>query len=355
MSTVLLHEWLTNLAGSEKVVASLRRAFPGSPLLTTMRWGEPFDSWSDVHTTSLQRFARGPSSHVKALPLMPPVWRAARLPPAELYVTSFHTFALHARVPVDAPHLVYCHTPPRFIWERAQLDGDGSRLRSASMAAGAAVLGPVDRRRGRRPTAIVANSSAVAARIQRVYGREALVVHPPVDVARFAAAARPKGDHFLFFSRLVPYKRPSVAIDAFAELGWPLIVAGEGRARAELERTAPPNVRFVGRVDDEELPGLIASARALVYPGEEDFGIVPVEAMAAGTPVVALGRGGVLDTVVDGLSGVLYDGDDVASLVVALRRAAAEQWDAAAITASVERFAEARFLDEIRTVSATLR
>jgi glycosyltransferase involved in cell wall biosynthesis len=352
----IVHEWLTNLAGSEKVVGALRRCFPGSPVHTSMCWRPAFPDWEPVITSWLQPLARGPSAHIRALPAMPPAFRTMRLSPADVTITSFHTFALWARVPPDHPHLVYCHTPQRFLWSPEQLSGEGGGLGRLVRRVAAAPLRRLDRRHAGAPTAFVANSRAVAARISAAYGRPADVVYPPVEVARFAAATgRPRGDYFLVLSRLVPYKRVDLAVDAFSELGWPLVVAGTGRERAALQSRAGPGVRFVGRVDDRDLPGLLAGARALVFPGEEDFGLVPVEAMAAGTPVVALARGGALETVRPGLSGILFDAPQPTALADAVRRAAALEWDAAAISASVDRFSEARFASEIHERVDALR
>jgi glycosyltransferase involved in cell wall biosynthesis len=349
----LVHEWLTNMAGSEKVVGALRRTFPGASVSTSLFYEPEFPGWEPVHTTPLQRFATRRGAHVRVLPLIPPAMRRLRVPDADLVITSFHSFALNARVPEGTPHLVYCHTPPRFLWARDQLAGERGLARGWLTGLAAGVLRPGDRRRSRRPTAFIANSTAVADRIRRAYDREAAVVHPPVEVERFRAArGTPVGDYFVVFSRLVPYKRVDLAVAAFAELGWPLVVAGEGRGRAALEAQAPDNVRFVGRVGDEELPGLLAGARALVFPGEEDFGITLVEAMAAGTPVVAYGVGGALDSVEPGRSGVLFAEQDVAGVVAAVREADATPWDRGDIAESALRFREDRFAAEMRQHAA---
>ena len=351
---LIIHEWLTNYAGSERVVEALRDCLPGAPVATTMRCGEPFSGW-DVRTSFLQPTATGPSSHIRALPLMPAAFRALRLPEADLVVTSFHTFALHARVPRPVPHLVYCHTPPRFLWRREQFGADRGRGLRIATGAVSAPLRSVDRRRARRPICFVANSRATAARLRVAYGVGSDVVHPPVDVERFASwRATPKEDYFLVVSRLVPYKRIELAIAAFNELGLPLVVAGSGRAEASLRRQAGPNVTFVGRVGDDDLPRLMAAARALVFPGEEDFGIVPVEAMAAGTPVVGLGRGGVVDSVIDGVSGVLYHEPTAVALAAAVRRFLASDWDPVVVSATVRRFAPAAFRAGIGDVISTV-
>ena len=356
MQAVLVHEWLTNMAGSEKVVAALRGAFPGAPLYTSMRWAPAFPDWEAVHTSFLQPFARGARSHVRVLPAMPAAFRSLRLPPAPVTITSFHTFATWARPHRSSAHIVYCHTPPRFLWVADQLHREQAiPAARRTLAVVGRPLRRLDRWRAALPAVMVANSRAVADRIRRAYGRTAVVVHPPVDVDRFAAArAGEPDDYFLLISRLVPYKQVDIAVEAFAELGWRLVIAGVGRQEEALRAVAPPNIEFVGFVPDDELPGLIAKARALVMPGEEDFGITPVEAMAAGTPVVALGRGGAVDTVRPELSGLLYDEPDARSLVTALRKAAAMSWDRNAISASVRHFDEARFVAEITDLASSL-
>lgn len=354
MQVALVHEWLTNMAGSEKVVGALRRTFPGSSVHTSLFYAPEFPDWAPVHTTALQPFATRRGAHLRVLPLIPPAMHTLKIPESDLVITSFHSFALNARVPAGAPHLVYCHTPPRFLWEREQLAGERG-LAGWVTAAAAAVLKPGDRRRSRRPGLFVANSREVRERIRVAYGRDAEVVHPPVEVERFTAAAgTPVGDYYVAFSRLVPYKRVDLVVAAFAELGWPLVVAGEGRARPQLEAGAPENVRFVGRVPDGDLPALLAGARGLVFAGEEDFGITLVEAMAAGTPVVALDRGGARDSVEPGRSGLLFGEPTVRSLVDALRQADAAGWDRDDVSASAQRFGESRFAGEIRSLGEAL-
>jgi glycosyltransferase involved in cell wall biosynthesis len=356
VQAVLVHEWLTNMAGSEKVVGALRRTFPDAPLYTSMHWRPAFPDWDPVRTSFLQRFARGPRSHVRVLPAMPAAFLSLRLPPAPVTVTSFHTFATWARPDPSSAHIVYCHTPPRFLWAPDQLrDEQAIPAARRTLALVGGPLRRLDRGRARRPAVMVANSTAVASRIRDAYGRASEVVHPPVDIDRFASARDGEvDDYHLLISRLVPYKRVDLAIEAFAELGWPLVVAGAGRQEAALRARATANVTFAGFVPDADLPRLMARARALVMPGEEDFGITPVEAMAAGTPVVALARGGAVDTVQPGLSGILFDEPDVPSLVAALRAAAATTWDRAEISRSVRRFDEARFAREITDLAASV-
>jgi glycosyltransferase involved in cell wall biosynthesis len=195
----------------------------------------------------------------------------------------------------------------------------------------------------RRPTRYVANSRVVAGRIARCYGRTAPVVHPPVDAARLTAIRRGAPRHYLVVARLLPYKRVDLAIRACARRGAPLVVVGDGPARAGLERLAAGRVRFVGRVDDAQLSALYAEAGALIHAGEEDFGIVPLEANAAGVPVVAFGAGGALETVVDERTGILFDDQTDLALDAALDRVEARRWDVATLRDHAGQFAEPRF------------
>jgi glycosyltransferase involved in cell wall biosynthesis len=340
VTRLIVHEWLTNYAGSERVVAALRTRVPGTTVATTMRFGDPFDSW-DVHTTPLQRLARGSSSHVRALSMMPAAWQLTALPDVDEVITSFHTFSLFARVPADIDHAVYCHTPPRFLYLSHQFGERASPLTRSLVGLVRGALVRLDQRRARnRPIRWLANSRTTARRIKDIYGVDAGVVHPPVDIARFERAfgCAPRGDHYLAFGRLVPYKRIDIAVEAFRRLGARLVVAGGGRQLASLRAIAPPNVSFIGPVDEARVPELLAGARALVFPGEEDFGIVPIEAMAAGTPVIAFRSGGCAETVVPGTTGVFMEEQTPDALISAVREFEESSFVAAELQTEARRY-----------------
>jgi len=266
---------------------------------------------------------------------MPAVWRRFDLSGYDLVLSSSHAFAKAVRRPPGARHVCYCHTPPRYLWD---LNRDYRRGLSS------ALRGPVlswlrreDLRAAAGVDAFVANSRFVADRIGRTYGREATVVHPPVDVLvpeRPAAAPL----HWLAGGRLVAYKRIDRAVDAANRRNLPLVVFGDGPERRRLERRAGPTVRFVGRVGNRLLSDLFRTAHAYLFPGVEDFGILPVEAQAHGTPVVALGEGGVRETVVDGVTGVLYGEDSPEALLEAIDRFEGGRWDPEACRAQARRF-----------------
>jgi glycosyltransferase involved in cell wall biosynthesis len=263
----------------------------------------------------------------------------------DVVISSSSAFAKNVRPAPGALHVCYCHSPMRFAWNYR----DYARRERLGRAAGA-LLWPVvrsvrlwDAAGTRRVDHLIANSRAVAERIARFYGREATVIHPPVDTAAIAPTSGDPDDFYLLLTRLVPYKRLDVVVEAFTRLGLPLRVAGEGRDRAALERLAGPNVTFLGRVSDEEKARLYQRCRATLFPAEDDFGIAQVEAQAAGRPVIAYRAGGALETVVEGVTGVFFDQQTPEAVIGAVRRLAARRFDPAAIVAHARSFDAAVF------------
>ena len=353
------HEWLTIPGGSEQVVMAMLDVFPQAELFTTVYdpapWPEAITS-RPVHASFLDRIPGAARHYPKLLPLMDAAFRRFDLSGFDLVLSSNHACAKNLRVPAGVPHVCYCHTPMRYAWDPAFLAGEDlgrvGRL-------GARALLPWLRRRdlaaSRGPSRFLANSTFVAERIRRFYGRDADVLHPPVDVDPLLGLERRDGGYYLFLSRLVPYKRADLAVAACARLGRPLKVVGGGRAEAAVRAQAGPGTEFLGRVGDAELPGLLAGARALLFPGEEDFGIVPVEAQAAGVPVIAYGRGGVRDTVVDGETGVLFGEQTVEALRAAIERFETREWPAGPLRENARRFRPEAFRDGLaQAVLATV-
>jgi glycosyltransferase involved in cell wall biosynthesis len=321
--------------------------FPQAELFTTVYdpapWPEAITS-RPVHASFLDRIPGAVRHYPKLLPLMDAAFRRFDLSGFDLVLSSNHACAKNLRVPAGVPHVCYCHTPMRYAWDPAFLAGeDLGRVGRI----GARVLLPWLRRRdlaaSRGPSRFLANSAFVAERIRRFYGREADVLHPPVDVDPLLGLERRDGGYYLFLSRLVPYKRADLAVAACARLGRPLRVVGGGRAEAAVRAQAGPGTEFLGRVGGAELPALLAGARALLFPGEEDFGIVPVEAQAAGVPVIAYGRGGVRDTVVDGETGVLFGEQTVEGLCAAIERFETREWPAGPLRENARRFRPEEF------------
>jgi glycosyltransferase involved in cell wall biosynthesis len=349
MRVAVAHEWLVRYAGSERCVEEMLKAFPGARLVTTIL--EPSAvprSLAEAQPSFLQHLPGTRTHHEWFLPLMPLAWRFARLPrDLDAVISSSHACAKAVRSADGVPHLCYCHTPMRYAWDfQAERRRFPAPLRPA-VRAGMAWFRAWDRRTAARVDRFVANSTAVAERIRRFYGRDAEVVYPPVDTGFFTPGGE-RGDDFLYVGRLVSYKRVDLVVRAFEGLPHRLLVVGEGHLAERLKASAPSNVSFLDSVDGAALRDLYRSARALVYPAEEDFGIVMAEAQACGTPVIALAAGGALDIVRPGETGWHLRGQGVDELRGAVERAAAEELDPAAIRASAERFAAERFRRELR-------
>jgi glycosyltransferase involved in cell wall biosynthesis len=351
------HEWLIRYAGSERVVAEVLAAFPGARLLTTLldAGNVPLELQA-AESSFLQRIPGAPSHHEWLLPLMPLAWRLrSPVEDVDAVVSSSHACAKAVRVGHGIAHVCYCHTPMRYAWD---FEAEAQRFPLALRPAARALMAWFrrwDRGTTARVDQFVANSTAVAQRIRRFYGRTAEVVHPPVDT-EFYSPDGEREDSYLYVGRLVSYKRLDLALEAFRGFGERLLVVGDGHLRKALERRAPANVEFLGEVPEEQLRALYRRARALVYPAVEDFGIVMAEAQACGTPVIAPTAGGAVDIVRDGTTGWLFERHDVDAVRDAIRRAAAEELDAAEIRRNAERFAAERFRREIRdTIERAVR
>ncbi|WP_425840209.1 glycosyltransferase [Microbacterium sp. PA5] len=355
MSGILVHEWLSPTGGSENVFEQLVRIFPGAERWCL--WNASEGRFADVNETWLARTPlRGRKA--AAVPLMPLVWRTMPRREAEWILTSSHAFAHQVRfggAASDAPKLVYAHTPARYVWApEADSRGQGVVARTAS-----ALLRPVDRRRAGEAHAIAANSKYVADRIARTWEREATVIYPPVDTARFGpepALTEEESqlldelpDSFVLgASRFVPYKRLEDAIRAGSVVDVPVVIAGGGpdeeRLRAVAAEARVP-VTFMIDPSHELLSALYRRATVLVFSPVEDFGIMPVEAMAAGTPVIVNVRGGAAESVVDGRTGAHVEGWQDAELAAAVTRAAASS--AAACRARADEFSTRIFHREV--------
>jgi glycosyltransferase involved in cell wall biosynthesis len=349
MQAVVAHEWLVDYAGSERVAEAILDAFPDARLLTTVvdRDSVP-PRLAAAEPSLLQHLPRANRHHGWLLPLMPAAWRFRRpISDADVVISSSHACAKGVHVAQGIPHVCYCHTPMRYAWF---FDAEAARFPRAARPLARVLMRAFrrwDRRSAKHVTAFVANSSAVADRIGRFYGRRARVIFPPVDT-EFFTPGEERGDFFLFVGRLVAYKRPELVIEAFRELDHPLVVVGRGPLGAQLRRDAPPNVTFVELAGDEQLRSLYRRALAVICPAEEDFGIAMAEAQACGTAVIAVDSGGARDIVEPGKTGWLLSSPDVAALRLAVQVAAGSPLAPADIRASATRFARDRFVDELQ-------
>ncbi len=323
--------------------------FPEAELYTTVYDPEPWPreiTSRPVHTSFLDRIPLSERIYPRLLPLMNAAFESFDLSGFDLVISSSHACAKNVLTTPDTLHVCYCHTPMRYAWEPGFLAGEDIGL--TGRLAARALMGRMRRQDASgasRPDAFAANSTHVAARIAKYYRRTATVVHPPVDVGPLLGEPRGSDDYYLALGRVVPYKRVDLAVAACARLGRRLKVVGEGRAldSARAEAHGNSSIEFLGYVDDAEIPRLLAGAKALLFPGEEDFGVVPVEAQAAGTPVIALGVGGAMDTVLDGETGVLYEDASAEGLTQAIRRFEALSFDEMVLRAHARSYGYGRF------------
>jgi glycosyltransferase involved in cell wall biosynthesis len=358
----VVHDWLTIPGGSEQVVLELLEMFPQADLFTSVYDPAPWPAAITrraVHSSFLNRIPGAVRHYPKLLPLMNRAFRSFDLSGFDLVLSSSHACAKNVRTPASALHVCYCHTPMRYAWDESFMAGeDVGPLMRLALPPLLAWLRRQDLAGARGPDVFVANSLYVAARIRRHYGRAAEVVHPPVDVGHFLALPHPprdSRDYYLAFGRVVPYKRVDLAVAACAGLGRTLKIAGDGRAlqalRAQLG--GHPNggrIELLGEVSAPERDRLLGGARALLFPGEEDFGIVPVEAQAAGVPVIAYGVGGAAETVIDGSTGVLFGEQSASALAGAIERFEGLELDDSEIRANAARFGRERFRAEMAAV-----
>lgn len=371
MRVALVHDWLTGLRGGEKCLQELARLYPQADLYTLVHVPGATSSTIDalaIHQSPLGRLPGVARHYRKLLPLFPWAVRRLRLEGYDLVISTSHAVAKGASLAPGTPHLCYCFTPMRYVWDQADAYlGRGARRRLARPLV--SYLQRFDRATSGpdQVSRFVAISGAVAERIRRHYGRDASVVHPPVDVESIRPSGAPPEDFYLLVGAFVPYKKEALVLEAFRGTRRRLVVAGDGPGRAALQAGAPPNVEFRGRVDDAELAELFARCRALVHPQDEDFGIVAVEAQAAGRPVIAFARGGALETVV-GLdegrreeapapTGLFFEEQTPQALRRALDRfeACLGTFDPRAIRRHAEQFSAPRFRAEIlREIDRTL-
>jgi glycosyltransferase involved in cell wall biosynthesis len=366
----LVHDWLTGLRGGERVLDVLAGLWPDAELYTLFHVPGATTPRIDalrVRTSPLGRIPGSGRHYRKLLPLHPWAARQLRVEECDLVVSVSHAVAKAVRVGSGIPHLCYCLTPMRYVWDQIDVYlGRGPRRVLAAPLV--AALRRFDRLSSRpsQVTRFLAISRAIAERVRRHYGRDAAVLYPPIDTETFHPNGRSPEDFYLLVGAFVPYKREDLAIETLGRIGRRVIVVGEGPRRDTLQRSAARCVEFTGRVPDAELADLYARCRALLYPQEEDFGLCALEAQACGRPVIAYGRGGATETVLPlrgapdaaaGATGVWFEAQTEDALVGAIHRfeAAEPFFDPKLIRSHAERFSTPRFLEEFqREVHALL-
>lgn len=354
----IVHYWLVTMRGGEKVVEELCKLFPEADIFTLVCDPEklsPLLRSKTIRTSFLQRFPGARRHYTKLLPLMPFALEQLDLQAYDLVISSESGPAKGVITRPDALHICYCHSPMRYIWDHYHIyRRDLGRIGRLVMTLTAPLLRTWDVTTAARVDAFVANSAHVARRIRRFYNRDSTVIHPPVAVDDFHPVAE-RGDFYLCAGQLVSYKRVDLAVRVFSQTGRRLVVIGEGAQMAELKRIAGPSVEFLGFQPFSALRDHLARCRALVFPGEEDFGILPVEAMASGRPVIAFDAGGARETVPSEAVGVKFAEQTEASLAAALDRfeGIEDGFDPAAIrrhaegySAEIFRSRMRRFIDE---------
>ena len=360
MQIAVVHDYFTQMGGAEKVAEELVRMLPGADLHATIALPESMPqslAGRHIKTTWMQHMPLMKQGYRLYFMLYPLAVHALDLSGYDLVVSSSSGYVKGVRTDRDAIHVCYCHTPMRWVW-----NFDNYSAREAMGTAKRLLLPPIisalrewDKTASCSPDHFIANSKNVAARIKRAYGRTAEVIHPPIDVSRFRPSNEQE-DYYLVLARLISYKRLDLAIEACSKLGRRLMVIGDGPDRARLMAKAGPTVKFLNRLSDGEVEHYAARCRALISPGEEDFGMAPLEIAAAGRPTIAYRAGGAVETIIDGVTGVFFDRQDASALAEAIRHLERHEWSAKVLRHHAEGFGidvfQSRFRDFLAKVGA---
>ena len=360
---VIIHDWLTNKGGAENVVLALHDAFPEAPIYTSTYTPETMPAFRglDVRTTYLQNLPKPLRKLHKFFPMLRvKAFQKLDLSQFDIIISSSSAESKQVqKTRSDQIHICYCHTPIRYYWshyDEYRADPGFGKLNwlvKLAMPLMIPALKKSDYRAAQKVDIFIANSSEVQKRIKKYYGKPSTVIHPPVDVDRFEPA-RIRGDYYVALGRQVPYKRVDLAVAAATQLGIKLRVYGDGSEHQRLVEMAGPNVQFFadrfGDASDNAVTAALNSAKGYIFPADEDFGIVQVEALAAGAPVIAFGRGGTLDIVQDGESGVLFDSQSVDAVVNAIKRAEKITFLPGALRRKAKRFDKSLFITKIHKI-----
>lgn len=349
MNIALVHDWITNVAGGERVVLELAKAYNNPPIYTSVYDSKKAKAFSKLKVipSFLQKFPLIKSKREFLIPLAPFAFEQFDFSKYNVVISSSSMASKGVITKPETIHICYCHTPSRYLWEpyldpRAN-SGPFSMIRRKV----AHLLRIWDRVAADRVDYFIANSNYVAKRIKKYYSRDSIVIYPPVNVDKF----KPKdtySDYFLFVSRLVGYKKCDLVIDAFNDLGLPLKIIGQGPEKKRLMKKTNKNIEFLGYLSDDEIKDYYSSARAFIFAAEEDFGIVPVEAMASGRPVIAFNGGGATETVIEGITGTFFDEQTPQCLADTVRKFKPENYNSNKIRQHAIKFSADRFRREIK-------
>ena len=354
MRIALVHDDLTQRGGAERVVAAMHGVWPDAPIFTSVYDPQgtfPIFEKADVRTSFLQKVPLASSArhNKKFLALYPLAFETLDLRGYDVVLSSSTRFGHGILTEPDTMHICYCHAPMRFAWRYHEYITEGSFGRAEQLF----LPGMIHRLRlwdfaaAQRVDRFLTNSANISRRIWKHYRREADVLHPPADTKRFSVVENPAADYLLVVSRLLPYKRVDLAVEACTRLGLNLKVVGTGPDLTRLKSLAGPTVTFLGRLPDGEIETLFSNCRAFLFPGEEDFGIAPIEAMASGRPVIAFGAGGALESVVENQTGIFFAEPTAGSLAEALGRLDSLEFSPAELRRHAETFDSAVFASEL--------
>ncbi len=351
MRIALFHDFLVQMGGAERVTEVLHQTLPGADLITTIAVPErlsPYLKTTHPRTTWMQKLPAKTKLFRHYFMLYPFAVQSADLSAYDLVVSSCFGFAKGIRRRKGAIHVCYCHNPMRWVWRtndylaKEQMSSFKRKLIDLALRP----LKAWEIRASARPDFYIANSEVVAERLRFAFGVESTVISPPIDIKRFTPSAQPE-DYFLVLARLAPYKALDLAVETCSKLNLKLVVIGDGPDRDRLTRLAGPSVTFLGRQPDAVVNHYASHCKALIFPGEEDFGIAPLEINAAGRPVIAYRGGGATETIIEGLNGTFFDKQDVPSLSKALQRFESMTWDTAAIRRHAEKYDTSVFQEKI--------
>lgn len=355
MKIALIHDWYYTNGGAEKVIKTINKSFPNCEHFAL------FDVMSDtdkmnllnttkVTTTFIQKMPFISKFHRKYLQLYPYAIEQLDLRPYDVIISSSSAVAKGVLTNSNQIHICYCHSPMRYAWDLYHQYLEESKFGFFSRIYAKYVLHKLrlwDVISANRVDYFISNSAYIAQRINKIYQRKATVICPPVNVNYFSTVENPARDFYFTASRMVPYKKIDIIVEAFAKNGKKLIVAGNGPELKKIKSKANSNVTFIGQITNDKLKEYLQNAKAFVFAAEEDFGIIPVEAQACGTPVIAYGKGGVLETVIENKTGVFFDEQTPESLNKAIDKFEKMNFEPALIRENALRFSEERFIKEI--------
>ncbi len=360
MKVAIVHDWLVTFGGAERVVEQFYKLYPNADIFTLVYDKSKMEQYfppEKVHTSNLQKIPGIFKLYTKMLSFMPKAFESFDFTGYDLILCSSSSCAKGVITPPGAIHIAYIHSPMRYAWDLYHdYKKRSGKLVRFFMEKQMPSIRLWDYVSSQRVDVLLANSNYIARRIKKFWNRDSLVVYPPVDIARLTPIDNPSADYYVVFSRMVPYKRIDLAISACKKLDKKLVVIGSGSQEAELKQLAgaAKDIIFTGRISDEEVAHYLQNCKALIFCAEEDFGIIPLEAQACGRPVIAYGKGGSLETVVEGKTGIFFAKQEVEEVITAITTFEelynAGSFDATAIRKHSEMFSEERFLNEIKTI-----